>query len=399
MKSFIIAWKDFKIRFTDRKGFFMMIFFPIILTAILGTALSGIMAETSLPKTTVGIVQPDNDAIAKIFVDDVLKGKDLKNLVSVKKVKSENELKSLLRDEKIDAGISIPKEWSGNLQDGQLKQVKLLTDPGKELNGSIIESVLQTFVNRVEITSSSTKTVLTASAQTLTPVGMQNLASELTSSLNQLAKQNQGYVQASSIGKKQVSGMQYYAAAMAAMFLLFNVINGAKSIINERETETLARLMSSPTSKLSILAGKFLGNLYFVVAQFTIFLVVTNLLFHVNWGGNILQTGLIGLAYSIAVSGLAMLFAAIMKSSKTADTVGGVGVQVFSILGGSMIPLTIFPKTMQMVANIAPNKWALTSFIDIMAGTTWNTLTTPMIVLLLIGIVSIMLGTWRLQVK
>lgn len=193
--------------------------------------------------------------------------------------------------------------------------------------------------------------------------------------------------------------MQYYAAAMAAMFLLFNVINGAKSIINERETETLARLMSSPTSKLSILAGKFLGNLYFVIAQFTIFLVVTSLLFHVNWGGNILQTGLIGLAYSIAVSGLAMLFAAIMKSSKTADTVGGVGVQVFSILGGSMIPLTIFPKTMQMVANIAPNKWALSSFIDIMAGTTWNTLTTPMIVLLLIGIVSIMLGTWRLQVK
>jgi ABC-2 type transport system permease protein len=305
----------------------------------------------------------------------------------------------LLRDEKIDAGISIPEEWSGNLQDGKLKQVKLLTDPGKELNGSIIESVLQTFVNRVEVTSSSTKTVLTASAQTLTPVGMQNLASELTSSLNQLAKQNQGYVQASSIGKKQVSGMQYYAAAMAAMFLLFNVINGAKSIINERETETLARLMCSPTSKLSILAGKFLGNLYFVIAQFTIFLVVTSLLFHVNWGGNILQTGLIGLAYSIAVSGLAMLFAAIMKSSKTADTVGGVGVQVFSILGGSMIPLTIFPKTMQMVANIAPNKWALSSFIDIMAGTTWNTLTTPMIVLLLIGIVSIMLGTWRLQVK
>jgi ABC-2 type transport system permease protein len=94
-----------------------------------------------------------------------------------------------------------------------------------------------------------------------------------------------------------------------------------------------------------------------------------------------------------------MLFAAIIKNSKTADTVGGLGVQVFAILGGSMIPLTIFPKSMQTIANIAPNKWALSSFIDIMAGTTWDTLTTPVIVLLLIGIISIMLGTWRLQVK
>lgn len=399
MKSFIIAWKDFKIRFTDRKGFFLMIFFPIILTAILGTALSGVMSETSLPKTTVGVVQPDDDQIGTIFVKEVLKGKDLKKLVTVKKVDSQKKLEALLRDEKVDAGIVIPKNWSGNLQDGRLKQVKLLTDPGKELNGSIAETVLQTFVNRVETTSSSMKTVMADSAQTLSPIGMQNLASELTSSLNQLAKKNQNYVQEGSIGKKQVSGMQYYAAAMAAMFLLFNVPNGAKSIIDERDTETLSRLMSTPTSKLTILTGKFLGNLYFVLAQFTIFLAVTTLLFKVNWGENLFQTILIGFSYSIAVSGLAMLFAAVIKNLKTADTVGGLGVQIFSILGGSMIPLTIFPKSMQTVANIAPNKWALSSFIDIMAGTTWNALFTPLIVLLLIGIISITLGTWRLQVK
>lgn len=399
MKSFIIAWKDFKIRFTDRKGFLLMIFFPIILTAILGSALSGVMGETSLPKTTVGVVQTDDDPIAAILVNEVLKGNDLKNLVSVTKVDSEQKLTALLRDEKVDTGIVIPKDWSGNLQNGQLKQVKLLTDPGKELRGNIIETVLQTFVNRVITTSSSTKTVLTNSAQTLAPNDMKNLADQLAASLEKSAKSNQGSVQEGAIGKKQVGGMQYYAAAMAAMFLLFNVISGAKSIINERDTETLARLMSTPTSKLAILAGKFLGNLYFVLAQFSIFLAVTSFLFKVNWGENIFQTILIGFSYSIAVSGLSMLFAAIIKNLKTADMVGGLGVQVFAILGGSMVPLTIFPKAMQTVANITPNKWALSSFIDIMAGTTWNALFMPMTVLLLIGIVSITLGTWRLQVK
>lgn len=399
MKSFIIARKDFKIRFTDRKGFFMMIFFPIILTAILGSALSGIMSNSSLPKTTVGVIQNDQDPIATIFVKDVLKGKDLTDLIAVKKVTSEKELRTLLRNEKIDVGIAIPDKWSGDIKNGKLKQVKLLTDPGKDVQGSIVETILQTFVNRVITTSESTKTVLTNSAPALAPNDQKALAVQLTGSLEKLAKSKQNYFEEASLGKKQVSGMQYYAAAMAAMFLLFNVSNGAKAFINERDTETLARLMSTPTSKLSILAGKFLGNLYCILAQFWIFLAVTYFFFHVNWGENVLQTILIGFAYAIAVSGLSMLFAALIKNLKTADVVGGVGVQVFSILGGSMVPLTVFPKSMLTAANLTPNKWALSSFIDIMAGTTWDALVTPLVVLMMIGCVSITIGTWRLQVR
>ncbi|WML42821.1 ABC transporter permease [Neobacillus sp. PS3-40] len=399
MKSLIIAWKDFKIRFTDRKGFFLMILFPILLTAILGSALSGVMGEESLPKTTVGIFQNDHDQIASTFVNDVLKGKELNDLVSVKKVDSEKKLKSFLQDEKVDVGIVIPSTWSKDLQQGKLKQVKLIVDPGKELKGTIIETILQTFVNRVDTISSSTKIILTNSAPFLSPSDMKDLSTQLIGSLEKVASSNSNYVKQGSVGKKQVSGMQYYAAAMAAMFLLFNVMNGVKSFINERETETLARLMSTPTSKFSVLVGKFLGILYFVIAQFSIFLIVTHLLFQINWGDNILQTILVAFAYSIAVSGLAMLFAAMITNSKTADTVGGIGVQVFSLLGGSMIPITVFPKTLQTISNIAPNKWALSSFIDIMSGTTWDALFLPMVVLLLIGMVSVTIGTWRLQVK
>jgi ABC-2 type transport system permease protein len=399
MKSFIIAWKDFKIRITDRKGFSLMILFPILLTAILGNALSGVMGEQSLPKTTVGVYQNGPDQIGDYLINDVLKGKDLNDIISVKKVDSEKKLKSLIWDEKVDAGIIIPNGWSEDLQNGKLKKAELLTDPGKEMQGSIVESVLQTFINRVTTTSSSTKIVLTNSAPLLSPENMKELSVQLGSSLEKIAASPAKYVENASVGKKLVSGMQYYAAAMAAMFILFNIFNGAKAFINERETETLARLMSTPTSKHSILVGKFLGNLYFIIVQFGIFFAVTYLLFHVNWGNNISQTIVVALMYSIAVSGLAMFFASILKDSKTADTVGGLGVQIFSLLGGSMIPIMIFPKSLQTIANIAPNKWALTSFIDIMSGTTWDALVIPLSVLFLIGMVSITIGTWRLQAK
>jgi ABC-2 type transport system permease protein len=314
-------------------------------------------------------------------------------------VDSEKKLKSYLQDEKVDVGIVIPSTWSKDLQQGKLKQVTLMVDPGKELKGTIIETILQTFVNRVITISSSTKIILTNSAPFLSPSDMKDLSTQLIDSLEKVVSDNSNYVKQGSVGKKQVSGMQYYAAAMAAMFLLFNVMNGVKSFIDEREIETLARLMSTPTGKFSILAGKFLGILYFVIAQFSIFLIVTHLLFQINWGDNILQTILVAFSYSIAVSVLAMLFAAMITNSKTADTVGGIGVQVFSLLGGSMIPITVFPKTLQTISNIAPNKWALSSFIDIMSGTTWDALFLPIFVLLMIGMVSVTIGTWRLQVK
>lgn len=41
---------------------------------------------------------------------------------------------------------------------------------------------------------------------------------------------------------------------------------------------------------------------------------------------------------------------------------GGIGIQILAILGGSMLPIYVFPDTLQTIANVAPNKWALTSF-------------------------------------
>lgn len=42
-KSIWIAWKDVKIRITDRKGFMLLILMPLILTCILGAALGSVV--------------------------------------------------------------------------------------------------------------------------------------------------------------------------------------------------------------------------------------------------------------------------------------------------------------------------------------------------------------------
>lgn len=404
MKSFQIAWKDFLIQIRDRKTFILMICMPLLLTAILGAALQGVFGSTESLSMKIGVYKPDNDSLADSLVNEVLKGKDLKDSIEVVEVQSEEILEKMIVEEKVDVGMILPEKWSDGIENGSLETVEILADPSKEIPSSVLSSIVTSFTERVNAISVSTKLVVSnlAMAQPVSTISQnldeigRNVASELQKKAD---LQSSMLVDKQPIGEKMVTSMQYYAAAMAAMFLLFNMTVGAKSIIKERSTETLSRLLSTPTSKQSILFGKFLGVFYFATMQFSLFVVVTYLGFNVYWGDNILQILLVGISYAISVSGLSMLLAAILKEEKSADTVGGMVVQVLSLLGGSMLPLAIFPDTLKMIATIAPNNWALTSLLDIMGGTTWGALYPTIGILLGIGIVSVLIGSVRLQVK
>ncbi|WP_442598731.1 ABC transporter permease [Neobacillus sp. D3-1R] len=397
MKSLTIAWKDFKIRIMDRKGFLSMILMPLVLTAILGAALSSVMGgDGGFSETTLGLYQADQDELAQTFRKEVLPELEF---VKVKKVDSEEQLQKMLNDGKIDVGLSFPKEWSSDIREGALKEIAIYSQSDKELKATVIQSIIESYSDRVKTLSVSTNTVMNdLAASKASELDMKEVANTVLADIMEAGKQ-QVSIKEESVGKKLVSSMQYYAAGMAVMFLLFNATMGAKSILQERSTETLARLMMTPTSNGSILIGKFFGTLLFALIQLIIFYTATTLFYGVDWGGNVLQVIAVGMSYAVAVSGLSMILAAIVSEEKTTDVISGIGIQIFAILGGSMLPIYVFPDSLQMVANITPNKWALTSFLEIMSGTSWNALLLPITVLLLMGLVSLMVGTWRLKAR
>lgn len=398
MKSFIIAWKDLKIRLLDRRGFMMMLLMPLLLTAILGSALSNIFDNGGLPKTVIGYYQEGTDELANIFQKDVLQSKEIKDDVKVEVVNSQKELEDMVREQKIDVGIMIPNGWSEQIQDGKLKEPKLIIDPSKDIQAKIAESIIRSFSEHAQTVAVSTKSVVTDLAKSQ-PENMEQVAREVSVNLQTVATSNKDGIEEGTIGKKSVTAMQYYAAAMLVMFLLYNITVGAKSIVTEQRTETLARLFSTPTSSFAILLGKFFGTLLFACIQFGIFVVATHYAFHVDWGEDTLQIVVVGIAYAICVSGLSMLIAAFIREEKTADLMGGIGIQLLAILGGSMLPIYVFPDTLQTIANIAPNKWALTSFLNIMSGTSWYSLLPVILSLSSAGIVSVIIGTFRLRTR
>ncbi|GIN21445.1 MAG TPA: ABC transporter permease [Bacillus bacterium] len=404
MKAFTIANKDMKIRLRDRKGFITLLLMPLVLTAILGSALSGLFSESgSIPDTSVGIVVSADDDLTDQFVNKILQGDELKESIALKEFNSKAALKKAVGQQQVDVGVIIPSGWGEGLMMGEVKEATILSDPEKEIQSTIMKSIMTSFIDRVTSVSIASE-VVSKELSSAVPVSDQkvdvvNAVSGLANDLSEIAGAQLNAVTTKEGGKEPISGMQYYAAAMCAMFVLFNVTFGAKSIVQERKTETLARLLSSPIHRSSIITGKFLGTLYFSFLQFLVFVTATHYLFGVSWGSNILQVLVIGLAYSVTVAGFAMIIAGIITEEKTADTVGGIGVQILALLGGSMIPVATFPNSLQQLANIAPNKWALGTLLEIMNGTAWSTLILPVSVLVLSGLLALMVGSLKLRAR
>ncbi|TGB01010.1 ABC transporter permease [Halobacillus salinus] len=389
---FTIAMKDLALRLKDRRSLVMMLLMPLVLTAILGSALGGNFGDdASMPATTVGVAYDTEDERTNQWVDGVLPSED----VTVVSFDNGGEVENAMNKGEVDVGVLLPNEWGEKLGTAD---VTVLTDPDKTLQASIIESMLTSYIDRVQAVTETTDRFATALAEA-GDVEVAAAAGGFSTTAISIAEQDSIQLASGEKGEQTLNGMQYYAAAMGVMFLLFNATVGARSILQERHTQTLARLAMTPVRSYHIIGGKFLGTLSFTLVQFSLFLAATYFMFQVSWGENLWQVSFIVVAYAIAVSGLAMMLASLVKEEKTADSIGGIGVQILALLGGSMIPVAAFPGAIQSISNVIPNKWALDSFLEIMTGTAWGDLYMPAALLVLFGAACLGVGATRLQVR
>ncbi len=164
--------------------------------------------------------------------------------------------------------------------------------------------------------------------------------------------------------------MVQIGAAQAVFFALFTGIFGVLSIYEERKNWTLQRLLASPTSRSSILAGKLGGNVVVVWVQLALLMLfltlVTSAIMRspVNiWGD---QWGLILLttvALSLAVSGLGVLVVGLARTPEQVQAMGPVIAIFLGALGGAFgfaLP--------DALANLSLITWGVGAFKSLAAG-------------------------------
>ncbi len=394
-KVFAIAGNTLLRNARDKKALALMLLMPMILIGILGSALKGMLGDGKINPFKVIVVSYDQPAkpplpagapaavaaqlpefhLGKLLIDEVFGSDQAKRIITTVVEQDLAKAKDEVAAGRAYALIQVPANYSADALASKKTTVQVFADPGHPLQSAIVMQIVSSFTEGVTAGVLSGKLVGSDVVKGALPK-----VTELPA------------------GTRSVSAMQYYAAAMAVMFMVMTAFGRAGEIINERQNGTLNRILISPTGKATILAGQALGTITVLLTQFVLLMVGTRFLFGVYWGP-LLPSLALGVAFAVATSGIGLATASFLNDPKAADAATGAVGMLFAALSGAMFPIFEFPDVMKMIAKVIPNYWALTGFLDQMSGLGTANAWLPVSILAAIGVCTGLAGTLRLATR
>jgi ABC-2 type transport system permease protein len=187
--------------------------------------------------------------------------------------------------------------------------------------------------------------------------------------------------------------ISFYAAAIGVMFLLFTASGSAGSLLDEQESGTLDRVLSSRVTMTTLLAGKLTFNTLLAFAQLTVMFLWGWAVFHLEINGHVSGFVVMGLCTAFAVAAFGIFLASMCHTRGQLGAVSTLLIMVMSAVGGSMFPRYMMPELMQKAGLFTINGWAIDGFQKVF----WRDLPIPALrpqvsVLLGIGIVLFVLS-------
>ncbi len=167
--------------------------------------------------------------------------------------------------------------------------------------------------------------------------------------------------------KQQYSMIAYYAAGLGVMFLLFSMSGASGTLLDEQDSGTLERLLSTKASMSQVLAGKWLFLTSMGTVQVSVMFLWAAFVFHLQFFTPVRLAG--WAAMTITTAAAASAFGLVLATAcKTRAQMAGLStilVMTMSALGGSMVPRFIMPKFMETTALFTFNGWALDGFLKV----------------------------------
>jgi ABC-2 type transport system permease protein len=378
MKALRIAFKDISVLFRDRTALLLMLGAPLILTvglAMISGRMSGSSGPTfqNLPLVVVNLDRGEvGKQLAEAFSSDALD-----DLLDPQTADTLAAARALVDDGKVVAAVIIPAEFTdavtGVKEAGDADRIEIYANPGREISSQIITTVVESFVQQVELARVSGQVAVgqmlaagLINPQEAAKVGMQ-VAERAVSARNSGASITLVSSEKSADPEKNFDMMAYFAPSMAILFLMYTVALGGRNLLAEKETGTLGRLVSAPVSETAILGGKLLGIFLLAAAQMSILILANSLFFGVKFGDPLGVAALI-LGLAAAASGWGILLAAIARTPGQVSTIGMAMMLTFGVLGGSFIPVSAMPDWFSVISKITPNAWGIQGFVALGYG-------------------------------
>jgi ABC-2 type transport system permease protein len=165
------------------------------------------------------------------------------------------------------------------------------------------------------------------------------------------------------VGENKKSPMiSFYAAAIGVMFLLFTASGSAGALLDEAESGTLERILSTRVTMTKLLAGKLVFNTLLAFVQLAAMFVWGWAVFKLDFFSHLAGFTVMGLCTAFAVAAFGMLLASACHTRAQLGALSTLVILIMSAVGGSMFPRFLMPEAMQKAGLLTINAWAIDGF-------------------------------------
>ncbi len=382
MRVLAIGLSNVRRMLRERSNIFFVFIFPIAIVLLIGAQFGGGVDPA------VGLFAMDDGQIARSVVSEI----EAIDGIDAFSYETEAALLSAVELGNVQAGVFLPADMDQKARQGEVVKIGFVARPdgfGAQLQ-SIIGAGIADVMKPVGAAQFATAETGIPFEQTFT------VATGIADSSTGIV------VEVSAVGEAlfpdTLGRFDMGAAQQLVLFVFLTALAGSAALILTRQLGISQRMLSTPTSVGTIVVGESVGRFGVAMVQGLYIMVLTLLIFRVNWGDPI-GAFLILVTFSAVGAGAGILLGATFKNDQQAS---GIGVMVslgLAALGGSMLPLELFGPTMQKVAHLTPHAWALDAFAELVrrGGTTVDILP-ELGVLSLYAAVLLILAAWRLRV-
>jgi ABC-2 type transport system permease protein len=168
------------------------------------------------------------------------------------------------------------------------------------------------------------------------------------------------------LGEKRGSPMvAFYAAGIAVMFIMFSAAAAGGALIEETESGTLERVLTSGLGMTGLLLGKWIYLTSLACVQVVVMFVWGMLVFKLplleHLPGFIVMT----VCTSAAAAAFGLVLATLSRTRQQLSGLANLLVLSLNALGGSMFPRFLMSDALQRASLIGFNAWALEGYLDV----------------------------------
>lgn len=418
-----IAMKDLLQLFRDKTGCFFVLVFPLLIGILFGYIFSGGGGDGPSGVKVI-VVDADQSVASRTFIDALSSDDTLTITIETDEIAAVEKV----RKGTIAAVVTVPEGFQDALRsvfEGEGAPVDVAIDPARTFERGLIEGL---------VTAAGFRTLATVFTDPQQSLAMLQNGRESLREATDVSPLRRGLIDSLLATGEQLVRDQAESAAAAAgddpvaqggadfqpirvevhsitddaerdrsafeitfpqasAWGIMGVVMGfGISIVTERSSGTLTRLLMAPISRWHVIGGKalgcFLGCLSVQVLLFAIGVAFFGIRPH-SWP----LLGLAVVSGCIGFVGVMMLLAVVGRTAAASEGIARASLIVLALVGGAGVPLMVMPPLMRSLAGVSPFKWLIVA----LEGALWREFTLadmvlPCGILVGVGVVGFVVG-------